>query len=334
MNIRKFISFRLFIMLLMLCIASCSLNKNSLLNDNKADNNYAKHLAHSGKFGRCSLCNNLALASQSTDSTVMPLAVQPEEQVQIFASNATQDNIILKPSKYNFEESFENSSSLKKNYIKEENIKNRKYFDSLKPAIKPFNVEKKTIFLGIALAAIISSIFFLEVVGVFISLIAIPLVMAYYNYSDGTKKVVKNKKSKWARLGFFIALLILGLVINPELTVNIFFTSLILSPLIYGLYKLFELLFQAIKETPKKKKIYWLLVPILILPALFVLYVLLPILVLLSPLAIIYVTYRIIRNRKKEKSAAKKLGRLTLVAVLLGLLALAIFVPWFFTLFF
>jgi hypothetical protein len=93
-------------------------------------------------------------------------------------------------------------------------------------------------------------------------------------------------------------------------------------------------LFQAIKETPKKKKIYWLLVPILILPALFVLLVLLPILVLLSPLAIIYVTYRIIRNRKKEKSAAKKLGRLTLVAVLLGLLALAIFVPWFFTLFF
>ena len=114
MNIRKFISFRLFTMLLMLCIASCSLNKDSLLNDTKADNNYAKHLSHSGKFGRCSLCNNLALASQSTDSAVMPLAEQPEEQEQIFASNTAQENIILKSSKYNFEESFENSSSLKK----------------------------------------------------------------------------------------------------------------------------------------------------------------------------------------------------------------------------
>lgn len=186
--------------------------------------------------------------------------------------------------------------------------------------------KKKSIFLGIALAAIISSIFFLEVIGVLIALIAIPLVMAFYNYNDGTKKVVKNKKSKWAILGFFIALLILGLVINPELTASIFFTSLMLSPLIYGLYKLFELLFQAIKETPKRKKLYWLLVPILILPALFVLLALLPILVFLSPLAIIYVTYRLIRTRKKEKSASQKLGIFTLVAVLLGLLALLIFV--------
>ena len=208
MNIRKFISLRLFTMLLMLCIASCSLNKDSLLNDNKAENNKGKHLAHSGKFGRCSLCNNLALASQSTDSAVMPLAEQPEEQEQIFASNATQDKIILKPFKYNLEEFFENSSSLKKNYIKEENIKNRKYFDSLNPAVKPVNAEKKSIFLGIALAAIISSIFFLEVIGLLIALIAIPLVMLLYNYK-GTPKAVKNKKSKWARLGFFMSLLCL-----------------------------------------------------------------------------------------------------------------------------
>lgn len=130
-------------MLLMLCIASCSLNKDSLLNDTKANNNYAKHLAHSGKFGRCSLCASQLQASQSTDSAVSPLADQPAEQEQIFASNATQENIILKPSKYNFEESFENSSSLKKNYIKEENIKNRKHFDSLNPAVKPVNAEKK-----------------------------------------------------------------------------------------------------------------------------------------------------------------------------------------------
>jgi hypothetical protein len=195
----------------MLCIASCSLNKDFQLNDTKADNNYAKHLAHSGKFGRCSLCNHLALASQSTDSAVMPLAEQPEEQEQIFASNATQDNIILKPSKFNFEESFENfenSSSIGEKEIKKRVYKNEASFNSLNPAVKPGNAEKKSIFLGIALAAIISSIFFLEVIGLLIALIAIPLVMLLYNYK-GIPKAVKNKKSKWARLGFFMSLLCL-----------------------------------------------------------------------------------------------------------------------------
>ena len=119
-------------------------------------------------------------------------------------------------------------------------------------------------------------------------------------------------------------------ILNPVFAISFVITCI----LIYGLYKLFKLLFQAIKETPKKKKIYWLLVPILFLPVLFVLIVLLPILVVLSPLAIIYVAYRLIRTRKKERGAAQKLGRLTLIYILLGLLALAIFVPWFFTLFF
>ena len=211
MNIRKFISLRLFTMLLMLCIASCSLNKDSLLNNTNAGNNYDKHLAHSGKFGRCSLCNHLALASQSTDSAVMPLAVQPEEQEQIFASNAAQLNIILKPSKYNFEESFENfenSSSIGEKEIKKRVYKNEASFNSLYPEVKPGKAEKKSIFLGIALTAIISSIFFLEVIGLLIALIAIPLVMLLYNYK-GTPKAVKNKKSKWARLGFFMSLLCL-----------------------------------------------------------------------------------------------------------------------------
>ncbi len=211
MNIRKFISFRLFTMLLMLCIASCSLNKDSLLNNNKVDNNYAKHLAHSGKFGRCSLCASQLKASQSTDSAVMPLAVQPEEQEQVFASNAAQENIILKSSKLNFEESFENfenSSSIGEKEIKKRVYKNEASFNSLNPAVKPGNAEKKSIFLGIALAAIISSIFFLEVIGLLIALIAIPLVMLLYNYK-GIPKAVKNKKSKWARLGFFMSLLCL-----------------------------------------------------------------------------------------------------------------------------
>ena len=272
MNIRKFISFRLFTMLLMLCIASCSLNKDSLLNDNKAENNKGKHLAHSGKFGRCSLCNHLALASQSTDSAVMPLAEQPEEQEQIFASNATQDNIILKPSKFNFEESFENSSSIGEKEI--------------------FSTKKTS----------------------------------SYKFQQQLKQVSKKSTDKDLQTSRIIfALLILSLFfINTELATFIIFPILMYSLLLYGLYKLLELFSRAIKETPKEKKIYWLLVPILILPALFVLIALLPILVFLSPLAIIYVTYRLIRTRKKEKSAAQKLGILTLVAVLLGLLALLI----------
>ncbi len=272
MNIRKFISLRLFTMLLMLCIASCSLNKDSLLNDNKAENNKGKHLAHSGKFGRCSLCNNLALASQSTDSAVMPLAEQPEEQEQIFASNATQDKIILKPSKYNFEESFENSSSIGEKEI--------------------FSTKKTS----------------------------------SYKFQQQLKQVSKKSTDKDLQTSRIIfALLILSLFfINTELATFIIFPILMYSLLLYGLYKLLELFSRAIKETPKEKKIYWLLVPILILPALFVLIALLPILVFLSPLAIIYVTYRLIRTRKKEKSAAQKLGILTLVAVLLGLLALLI----------
>lgn len=271
-------------LLLILGITSCSLNKDSLLNNTNAGHNYDKHLAHSGKFGRCSLCNNLALASQSTDSAEMPLAVQLAEQEQIFASNATQENVILKSSKFNLAESFENFEN--SNSIGEKEI---------------FSTKKSS----------------------------------SYKFQKQLKQESEDSTIKDLLISLgIIALLILGLVINAELTASIFFSGLILSPLIYGLYKLFKLLFQAIRETPKKKKIYWLLVPILFLPALFVLIGLLPILVVLSPLAIIYVTFRLIRTRKKEKSAAQKLGRFTLVAVLLGLLALLIFVPWFFTLFF
>ncbi len=279
MNLRKLILFRMLMLLLIISIASCSINKNSLLTDTKAGNNYDKHLAHSGKFGRCSLCNNLALANQSTDSAVMPLAIQPAEQEQIFVSNAVQDNIILKPSKFNLAESFEN-------FENSTSIGEKESFSTKKSNSYKFQQQSK---------------------------------------QESEDSTIKDLLIS---LGI-IALLILGLVINAELTASIFFTSLIFSPLIYGLYKLFKLLFQAIKETPKKKKIYWLLVPILFLPVLFVLIVLLPILVVLSPLAIIYVAYRLIRTRKKEKSAAQKLGRFTLVAVLLGLLALLIFVPWF-----
>ena len=274
---RKLKIIHFILLFLIIAITSCSINKDSISNNKIADAKTIKHLSHSGKFGRCSLCNNLALANQSTDSAVMPLAEQPEEQEQIFASNATQDKIILKPSKYNFEESFENSSSIGEKEI--------------------FSTKKTS----------------------------------SYKFQQQSKQVSKKSTDKDLQTSRIIfALLILSLFfINTELATFIIFPILMYSLLLYGLYKLLELFSRAIKETPKEKKIYWLLVPILILPALFVLIALLPILVFLSPLAIIYVTYRLIRTRKKEKSAAQKLGILTLVAVLLGLLALLIFVPWF-----
>ena len=208
---RKLHNIHFILLFLILAITSCSINKDSISNNKIADAKTIKHLSHSGKFGRCSLCASQLQASQSTDSAVMPLAFQPEEQEQIFASNTAQENIILKSSKFNFEESFENfenSSSIGEKEIKKRVYKNEASFNSLNPEVKPGNAEKKSIFLGIALAAIISSIFFLEVIGLLFALIAIPLVMLLYNYK-GNPKSVKNKKSKWARLGFFMSLLCL-----------------------------------------------------------------------------------------------------------------------------
>jgi hypothetical protein len=277
---RKLKIIHFILLFLILAITSCSINKDSISNNKIADAKTNKHLSHSGKFGRCSLCASQLQASQSTDSAVSPLADQPAEQEQIFASNAAQENIILKSSKFNFEESFEN-------FENSTSIGEKEIFSTKKTSSYKFQQQSKP-----------------------------------------ESKKSTDKDLQKSRIIF--ALLILSLFfINTELATFIIFPILMYSLLLYGLYKLLELFSRAIKETPKEKKIYWLLVPILILPALFVLIALLPILVFLSPLAIIYVTYRLIRTRKKEKSAAQKLGILTLVAVLLGLLALLIFVPWF-----
>jgi len=197
MNIRKFIPLRLFTMLLMLCIASCSLNKDSLLNDTKADNNYAKHLSHSGKFGRCSLCNNLALASQSTDSAVMPLAVQPEEQEQIFASNAAQENIILKPSKYNLEESFEKSSS----------IGEKEIFSTKKTSSYKFQQQKPKEFYGLL-------IFFLVPLFFLIAPITLIYLIVKAIKSRKVKKGAKQKAEIFAILGLILAIMTLVFVIG------------------------------------------------------------------------------------------------------------------------
>jgi len=255
----------------MLCIASCSLNKDSLLNDNKADNNYAKHLAHSGKFGRCSLCNNLALASQSTDSAVMPLAVQPEEQEQIFASNAAQENIILKPRKFIL------------NTIANEN-KIVVYSSSKK--LNKHNIKK----------LIESKDKKIEIKSLLIQLLILTLAILLFSqgvFSEG-------------------AMELLALVVS--------------FAVIYGIVKLLKLTFQAIKETPKGKKIYWFLVPILIIPALFILLLFSPLLSALSPFAYIYGKRKLFKSGSKEKSAMQKLGMYLFFSLTLLLMAL---IPFF-----
>lgn len=271
MNIRKFISFRLFTMLLMLCIASCSLNKDSLLNNNKADNNYGKHLAHSGKFGRCSLCASQLQAIKSTDSAVSPLAEQPEEQEQIFASNATQENIILKPRKFIL------------NTIANEN-KIVVYSSSKK--LNKHNIKKLT--------------------------------------------ETKDKKSEIKSLLIQLLILTLALLLYSE---GIFsegvmeLLSLVVSyAFIYGIVKLLKLIFQAIKETPKGKKIYWFLVPILIIPALFILLLISPFLSALAPFAFIYGKWKLFKSGSKKKSAMQKLGIYLFFSLTLLLMAL---IPFF-----
>ena len=272
MNIRKFISFRLFTMLLMLCIASCSLNKNSLLNDIKADNNYGKHLAHSGKFGRCSLCASQLQAIKSTDSAVSPLAEQPEEQEQIFASNATQENIILKPRKFIL------------NTIANEN-KIVVYSSSKK--LNKHNIKKLTETKDKKI----------EIKSLLIQLLIIILAILLYSQSFF---------SEWA----------------VELLAQV-----VSLAVIYGIVKLLKLTFQAIKETPKGKKIYWFLVPILIIPALFILLLFSPFLSALAPFAFIYGKWKLFKSGSKKKSAMQKLGIYLFFSLTLLLTAL---IPIFF----
>jgi hypothetical protein len=256
----------------MLCIASCSLNKNSLLNDIKADNNYGKHLAHSGKFGRCSLCASQLQAIKSTDSAVSPLAEQPEEQEQIFASNATQENIILKPRKFIL------------NTIANEN-KIVVYSSSKK--LNKHNIKKLTETKDKKI----------EIKSLLIQLLIIILAILLYSQSFF---------SEWA----------------VELLAQV-----VSLAVIYGIVKLLKLTFQAIKETPKGKKIYWFLVPILIIPALFILLLFSPFLSALAPFAFIYGKWKLFKSGSKKKSAMQKLGIYLFFSLTLLLTAL---IPIFF----
>lgn len=221
---RKLIIFRMLILLLILGITSCSINKDSLLNNTNAGNNYDKHLAHSGKFGKCSLCNNLAMANQSTDSAVMPLAIQPAEQEQVFASNATQENVILKPSKFNLAESFdsfENSSS-----IGEKEIFSTKKTSSYKFQQQLKQVSKKSYF--IPLLILISTIsIILSIVGLggvagflflaFFLIYGIGSLLKLLSFSF--KETPTKKKKNW----YLIPLLVLASIMVLAITDSIFF---------------------------------------------------------------------------------------------------------------
>ena len=272
---RKLKIIHFILLFLILAITSCSINKDSISNNKIADAKTIKHLSHSGKFGRCSLCASQLKASQSTDSAVMPLAVQPEEQEQIFASNAAQEDIILKPRKFIL------------NTIANEN------------KIVVYSSSKKL-------------------------------------NKHNIKKLIETKDKKIEIKSLLIQLLILILAILlfsqgvfSEGAMDLL--ALVVSfAVIYGIVKLLKLTFQAIKETPKGKKIYWFLVPILIIPALFILLLFSPLLSALSPFAYIYGKRKLFKSGSKEKSAMQKLGMYLFFSLTLLLMAL---IPFFIYLF-
>lgn len=283
MTIKKFISFRLFTMLLMLCIASCSLNKDSLLNDNKADNNYGKHLAHNGTFGRCSLCASKLQAIKSTDSAIMPLAVQPEEQEQIFASNATQENIILKPSKYNFEESFENfensSSTGEKDSFSTKKSNSYKFQQQSKPeSKKSYFIPLLILTISIILSIVGGGGVVFTIFWAFFLIYGIGSLLKLLSFSF--KETPTKKKKKWYLIPLLILASIMGLA------------SIIGLASIMGLTIGYYIFF------------------------------LVPLFFLIAPITLIYLIIKAIKSRKVKKSAKQKAEIFAILGLILAIMTL------------
>ena len=221
---RKLKIIHFILLFLILAITSCSINKDSISNNKIADAKTIKHLSHSGKFGRCSLCASQLQASQSTDSAVSPLADQPEEQEQIFASNAAQENIILKSSKLNFEESFENfenSTSIgEKEIFSTKKTSSYKFQQQSKPESKKSNFIPLLIL--ISTVSIILSIVGLGGVAVslfwgFFPIYGIGSLLKLLSFSF--KETPTKKKKNW----YLIPLLILASIMVLAITDSIFF---------------------------------------------------------------------------------------------------------------
>ena len=221
---RKLKIIHFILLFLIIAITSCSINKDSISNNKIADAKTIKHLSHSGKFGRCSLCASQLQASQSTDSAVSPLADQPAEQEQIFASNAAQENIILKSSKLNFEESFENfenSTSIgEKEIFSTKKTSSYKFQQQSKPESKKSNFIPLLIL--ISTVSIILSIVGLGGVAVslfwgFFPIYGIGSLLKLLSFSF--KETPTKKKKNW----YLIPLLILASIMVLAITDSIFF---------------------------------------------------------------------------------------------------------------
>ena len=88
----------LLLIFLAFTITSCSINKNTIVNNDIVKGN--KHLAHSGKFGRCALCAGLSVEEQTLDPIEVYSDKNAEQEAeQVFASNAETKTIFLKSSK-------------------------------------------------------------------------------------------------------------------------------------------------------------------------------------------------------------------------------------------
>ncbi len=170
------------------------------------------------------MCNNLALASQSTDSVEMPLAIQLAEQEQIFASNATQENVILKSSKFNLAESFENFEN--SNSIGEKEIFSTKKSSRYKFQQQLKQESEKSYF--IPLLILISTIsMMLSIIGLggvagflflaFFLIYGIGSLLKLLSFSF--KETPTKKKKNW----YLIPLLVLASIMVLAITDSIFF---------------------------------------------------------------------------------------------------------------
>ncbi|MCF8283907.1 MAG: hypothetical protein K9I48_02910 [Sphingobacteriales bacterium] len=216
---------RFLILILLLGITSCSLNKNIIT---KSESDYTKHLSHSGKFGKCSLCINQLKASQSNDSIETLLAIQVEEKEQLFASSSEQEVFLLKTSKHILDEPIENSISIHKNESKNilnKKINNYNYKKYSNPRSKSSFI--KTFIISFVIIAIILTLLgAIDFLSILFWLIVVPFLLVYgliklikrlLKGKQQTPEIEKSKRTKiriFAILGFILGIMVLLFLIG------------------------------------------------------------------------------------------------------------------------
>lgn len=193
----------------LLCLLSCTVKRNETTGTNSN-----KHISHSGKFNRCSLCASLGEEKQIVDSTIY--SVENAELVeQFFVSNNSQEPLLIKTPNPTYFETFKTSVLPKKQYL-------NKGDSSISKIKKGKDWYNKKLF-GFAFAAIIASFILLPVLVVLIALIITATVIFIYN-TKNFFQFDEGPKNIWARLGFYMIPLVflspIGLLLSIKGAIN------------------------------------------------------------------------------------------------------------------